>query len=62
MGVVRLSVEGIYDYFCKPHEFAGMVGRIVVAGQGKVKAGILKPYPDVESRSGIRSPRRHCCD
>lgn len=23
-------VEGVYDYFCKPHEAAGMVGRIVV--------------------------------
>lgn len=23
-------VPGVYDYFCKPHEHAGMVGRIVV--------------------------------
>lgn len=23
--------EGVYDYFCRPHEAAGMVGRIVVA-------------------------------
>ena len=22
--------EGVYDYFCRPHEAAGMVGRIVV--------------------------------
>jgi plastocyanin len=27
---VRLTVEGVYDYFCVPHEHAGMVGRIVV--------------------------------
>ncbi len=27
---VRLAVEGVYDYFCLPHEAAGMVGRIVV--------------------------------
>jgi len=27
---VRLTVLGVYDYFCQPHEFAGMVGRIVV--------------------------------
>ena len=27
---VRLSVEGVYDYFCAPHELAGMVGRIIV--------------------------------
>jgi plastocyanin len=27
---VRLDREGVYDYFCAPHEQAGMVGRIVV--------------------------------
>ena len=27
---VTLTEEGVYDYFCAPHEFAGMVGRIVV--------------------------------
>ena len=27
---VTLIVEGVYDYFCLPHEAAGMVGRIVV--------------------------------
>ncbi len=27
---VTLTVEGVYDYFCRPHEEAGMVGRIVV--------------------------------
>ncbi len=26
--------EGVYDYFCKPHEAAGMVGRIVVGSPG----------------------------
>lgn len=25
-----LTVPGVYDYFCEPHELAGMVGRIVV--------------------------------
>ena len=24
------TVPGVYDYFCRPHEMAGMVGRIVV--------------------------------
>jgi plastocyanin len=28
--IVTLQVEGIYDYFCVPHEHAGMVGRIIV--------------------------------
>ena len=27
---VTLTVEGVYDYFCIPHEHAGMVGRLVV--------------------------------
>ena len=26
----KFTVEGIYDYFCKPHEAAGMVGCIIV--------------------------------
>ena len=27
---VTLSTPGVYDYYCQPHEHAGMVGRIVV--------------------------------
>ena len=27
---VTLSVPGVYDFYCQPHEHAGMVGRIVV--------------------------------
>ena len=27
---VTLTAPGVYDYFCAPHEAAGMVGRIVV--------------------------------
>ena len=27
-------MEGVYDYFCLPHEAAGMVGRIVVGRPG----------------------------
>lgn len=27
---VTLTVPGVYDYYCRPHEMAGMVGRIVV--------------------------------
>lgn len=29
-----LTIEGVYDYFCLPHEAAGMVGRIVVGRPG----------------------------
>jgi plastocyanin len=28
------TVPGVYDYFCRPHEMAGMVGRIVVGNPG----------------------------
>lgn len=27
---MTLTAEGVYDYFCIPHEMAGMVGRIIV--------------------------------
>ncbi|MBW7921572.1 MAG: hypothetical protein H3C51_05660 [Rubellimicrobium sp.] len=27
---VTLTVPGVYDFYCRPHEMAGMVGRIVV--------------------------------
>jgi plastocyanin len=27
---VTLTAEGVYDYYCIPHEMAGMVGRIIV--------------------------------
>ena len=39
---VTLTVEGVYDYFCAPHELAGMVGRIIVgrpAGPGALPFG-----------------------
>jgi plastocyanin len=28
--VVQLTEPGVYDYYCQPHEHAGMVGRIIV--------------------------------
>lgn len=27
---VKFTVEGVYDYFCAPHEMAGMVGRLII--------------------------------
>ena len=50
------TVPGVYDYFCRPHEMAGMVGRIVVGkpgnGPGTKPFGYApneswKPIPDV---------------
>ena len=31
---VTLTMEGVYDYYCMPHEQAGMVGRIIVGRPG----------------------------
>jgi plastocyanin len=32
---VTFTVEGVYDYYCIPHEHAGMVGRIIVGAPGQ---------------------------
>ena len=57
------SVPGVYDYFCKPHEMAGMVGRIVVGDPGHgpgtkpfgyAPAKNWKPVPDA-ARTAIPS-------
>ena len=49
---VTLSVPGVYDYFCAPHEMAGMVGRIVVGRPGGPGA---KPVDDAAyARKGWR--------
>lgn len=57
---VTLTVPGVYDYFCLPHELAGMVGRIVVgasnsagwSGASQETAGVtpaaLATFPSVE--------------
>jgi plastocyanin len=58
---VRLTVPGVYDYYCIPHEHAAMVGRIVVGRPGDdgwlgavVEAGdlpemALNGFPAVEA-------------
>jgi plastocyanin len=56
---MTLTVEGVYDYYCIPHEHAGMVGRIVVgrpgahdwtksADAGDLPEAALKAFPAVE--------------
>ncbi|PBC03817.1 hypothetical protein CK220_14030 [Mesorhizobium sp. WSM3860] len=57
---VRLMEQGVYDYFCIPHEHAGMVGRIIVgepekhgwteqaAVSGDLPKEALKAFPSVE--------------
>ena len=51
---MTFTVEGVYDYYCVPHEHAGMVGRIVVgtpaAGRRRSPAtpeAGLTPLPEV---------------
>ncbi|WP_011580583.1 MULTISPECIES: plastocyanin/azurin family copper-binding protein [Chelativorans] len=47
---VRFDEEGVYDYYCVPHEHAGMVGRIVVGKPPAVEAAAetagLTPLPE----------------
>ena len=42
---LKFDKPGIYDYFCIPHEHAGMVGRIVV---GHVDASV-RPYATTDA-------------
>lgn len=58
---VTLIAEGIYDYYCLPHEHAGMVGRIVVGdpdadgwpqdpgAAGDLPEAALAAFPAVEA-------------
>ncbi len=58
---VKLTVEGVYDYFCAPHEEAGMVGRLIVgkpAGPGtlpfdyfKARGKPWKPVPPAAQKA-----------
>src|SRR4051794_18987179 len=57
---VTLTIEGVYDYFCIPHEHAGMVGRIVVghpeaadpqAFWGRTPQGGAEPAPEPARRA-----------
>jgi plastocyanin len=46
---VSFAAEGVYDYFCTPHEAAGMVGRIIVGrptGPGAQPFDYYKGRPD----------------
>ena len=46
---VTFTVQGVYDYFCMPHELAGMVGRIIV---GKPVGPGSLPFDYYERKSG----------
>jgi plastocyanin len=46
---VTLTVAGVYDYFCMPHEAAGMVGRVVV---GKPEGPGALPFDYFKGKAG----------
>ena len=60
---VTLTVDGVYDYYCMPHEEAGMVGRIVLGRpggpgalpfdyfKGRAGSGDWKPVPLAAQRA-----------
>ncbi|GAB6088460.1 hypothetical protein JCM12856_00530 [Spirochaeta dissipatitropha] len=60
---ITLTVEGVYDYFCIPHEASGHVGRIIVGSPDAspavdtagLPAGAVRALPDVEQimRDGV---------
>jgi plastocyanin len=52
---VTLTVPGVYDYYCIPHEGAGMVGRIVV---GKAIGAGAQPFDYWVGRRGTGRWRR----
>lgn len=57
---VALDLPGVYDFYCRPHEHAGMVGRVVVGREGQAtgweqnqETGDLEPellanFPEVD--------------
>jgi plastocyanin len=55
---VTFTVEGVYDFFCVPHEHAGMVGRIIVGQPGRSSSLSLsaqtaggEPIPEIALRA-----------
>jgi halocyanin-like protein len=42
------DVAGVYDYYCSPHEFKGMVGTVVVGTPGNKEPGLSAPSTDYD--------------
>ena len=58
---VTFTVEGVYDYYCLPHEEAGMVGRIVVgrpAGPGAWPFDYFKGRPGTTAWKSVPEAAR----
>lgn len=49
---VTLTEPGVYDYYCAPHEHAGMVGRIIVGSPAGPGAMPFDYFKESDSASG----------
>jgi plastocyanin len=49
---VKLTVPGVYDYYCRPHELAGMVGRIVVGRPGGIATLPVDRFREIVEAQG----------
>ena len=59
---VSIKREGVYDYFCTPHEMVGMVGRIIVArptGPGSLSFDYYKGRPGTGSWLPVPVPAQN---
>jgi plastocyanin len=52
---VTLTAEGVYDYFCMPHELHGMVGRIVVGDPNESPARPVDELAHQAARDALPS-------
>lgn len=68
--LITFTEQGVYDYYCIPHEHAGMVGRVIVGepeahgwaemvgANGDLPEEALKAFPTVEDIMTKRVVRR----
>ena len=58
---VTLTVPGVYDYYCIPHEAAGMVGRITCGETARARSGAIRLWagrPEADSWRRVPDPAR----
>ena len=56
---MTFTIEGVYDYYCLPHEAAGMVGRIIVghpSGPGALPFDYFKTQPGTAGWRPVPEP------
>ena len=56
---MTFTIEGVYDYYCLPHEAAGMVGRIIVgqpSGPGALSFDYFKNRSGAEGWKPVPEP------